>query len=655
MKIILLSFLLLSPVFLFAQDFNDTFITNEEMDLKSYEKDPDAPAVVLKEFGDTRITDDEQANIIFKYHAKIKIFKNKGFDQGNVVIPVYFADNNNFESVSDIEATTYYKDDNGMIQSQILDKSKIFREKSSKHWGLIKFAMPNIREGSVIDYRYTLKSPFRFNLRKWEFQSSIPKLYSEYLVHIPAAFEYNVALTGPLKLSKNEGVLEKDCFNMGANVKADCSKITYRINNVPGFVEEENMTSPGNFRSAINFELAQVIDYKGIKHKVTQEWKDIELLLKRHESYGSQLKKKDLFKDQVSKIIANTAGEYSMAKGVYNYIKGWYKWNQQTDIMSESLKKAYESHSGSIADINLSLAAALSAAGLKPETVILSTRDNGFVSKLYPTLSNFNYVIVKLDIEGKTYLLDASEPLLPFGLLPLRCINDQGRVISLDKPSYWIDMVASQKETKLFNADLILQDNGKLVGTITKISMGYEAFNKRKTIKSFNSVDEFVEDFDEKWPKTKILKSQIVNLDSLDNSLNEIYTVEMDAFDNLNSDKFYFNPFFLNRLIENPFKLSKRSYPVDLGAMVDTRININVTLPKKFSLVGQPDDLALSLPNEGGKFVSSTLKEDNKFRFSETKLLNKSIYAPEEYASLKEFYNKIVQLQKTDIVFQKSK
>ncbi|MDB5120872.1 MAG: hypothetical protein JWN56_2090 [Sphingobacteriales bacterium] len=655
MKKYLLIIFILYSFQLKAQDFKEWTISQAEMEMKSYSKDTSANAVVLNEFGDARITDDDQENIQFKYHTKIKIFKSKGFSNGDILIPIYYGDNNTFETVKDIEAITFYKDNNGMIQKQSFDASKVFKEKKNKHWTYIKFAMPNLQEGCVIEYKYTLRSPYHHTLRKWDFQSELPKVYSEYLVHIPAVYEYNVSLTGPLKLSKNEALLEKDCYSPGGGFKADCSKITYRMENIPAFVIEENMTAPENFLSAINFELSLITDSRGLKHKITQDWKDVDALLKKYEYFGSQIKKKDLFKDQVVTLLADKTDGLSKAKAVYEYIKAWFKWNNQEEKYSESIKKAYESHTGSSGDINLSLAAALNAAGLNPETVILSTRNNGFVNKLYPTLSNFDYVVVKLDIEGKTYLLDATEPLLPFGLLPLRCINDQGRVISFTKPSYWIDMVASQKRTKHYIADLTLQDNGKFKGTITKFSMGYEALGQRKIIKNFNSLEEFVENLDEKLPKIKILKSEISNLDSLEKPLGEVYTIEMDAFDNLNKEKFYFNPFFMDRIPENPFKLNERSYPVDLGAVEDSRIIINITLPDKFSVINQPVNLSLALPDGGGRFISNTLEEGNKFTFSEIKQLSKAIYTSEEYPALKELYNKIIQLQKTDIIFQKAK
>ena len=285
--------------------------------------------------------------------------------------------------------------------------------------------------------------------------------------------------------------------------------------------------------------------------------------------------------------------------------------------------------------------------------MILSTRDNGNINKLYPTLGNFNYVVAKVNIEDKSYLLDASDPQLPFGLLPLHCINDQGRVMSLNKPSYWIDMIASEKESSIYNLILTLQENGKLKGSVTTFSMGYEAYNKRVKINEFNTVDEYYEDRDEQLTKIKILKTDSVNLDSLNQPLAERYDIEIDAFDNLNKEKFYFNPFFVHKLNENPFKLIERSYPVDMGASSDSRTTITITIPDKFEIISKPDDTSISLPNNGGKYFCKTEINGNQFIFSELLQLNKAIYQPEEYPYLKELYNRMIQLQKSDIVFKK--
>src|SRR5690606_34800525 len=118
---------------------------------------------------------------------------------------------NNAEKISDITATTY-NIENGKVTQVKLEKSAIFEENYDENHTLAKFTFPNIKEGSVITYSYTLESPYIYKYKDWEFQSDIPKLYSEYNTSIPANYEYNIKLVGTLKLIRNEQKLVKDCL-----------------------------------------------------------------------------------------------------------------------------------------------------------------------------------------------------------------------------------------------------------------------------------------------------------------------------------------------------------------------------------------------------------------------------------------------------------
>ncbi|WP_407427824.1 DUF3857 domain-containing protein [Arcticibacter sp.] len=656
MKGSLLGVLLFLASFLtvYAQDFEFAQLNPEELDLKKYAADTTANAVVLREFGTARISNGFRTPLIFDYHVRIKIFNSKGFDQGDVIIPVYKTDNDQFESVSKIKAVTISQDQNGNVVRTPLDDRKVFKENKNKHWDHVKFAMPNMRDGCIIEYSYQLESPYVFNFRNWVFQWDIPKMYSEYIARIPAVYNYNVALKGSQPLTTNKAELEKECFTPGGGVKADCSKLFYVMENIPALVEEDYMTASSNFRSAITFELSDYVDYTGVKRKVTQEWKDIDLELKREALFGSQIKKTDLFKERLEPVLRGTTDELSKAKAVYGYIQKWFKWNNSRHFYSEDgIKKALEKHSGNVADINLSLLAALGAAGVDADAVLLSTRENGIINKLYPVLSDFNYVVAKVNIGDKSYLLDATDPLLPFGLLPIRCINDQGRVVSLSKPSYWTDLKASQKESKVYSLNLILAETGKIKGTITGYSMGYEAYNKRSAIKKFTSLEEYVENLDEKMPRIKILGFDLKNVDSLDHSLVETYEVEIDAYDNLDKEQFSFNPYFMDPIQENPFKLNSRSYPVDWGAPSDTRVSVVLNYPDTFELASKPGNVGLALPDGGGRYMASMEQANNQLTLSQMTQLNKSIYLAHEYPALKELFNRIVQTQKAEVIFRK--
>ena len=317
------------------------------------------------------------------------------------------------------------------------------------------------------------------------------------------------------------------------------------------------------------------------------------------------------------------------------------------------MRKAVASHTGNAAEVNFSLFGALKSAGLNPEAVLLSTREHGVVNKLYPIITGFNYVVVKLDIGGKSYLLDATDPMLPFGMLPLRCLNDQGRVMSLDKPSYWIDMNTPQKEDDVYQLDLTLLNDGNMKGTITHYYMGYAAYKQRKEIRKFNSTDEYIESLNEKSNRLKIVGSEIANLDSLDLPLSEKFTIEIKDRPLTDNSRFGFNPIIEDRLTINPFKLADRTYPVDWGMPSSTRYTVTMHLPNNYSVESDPHPAGFTLPDNGGNFLTTYLADDNSFTFSYLMKFNKSIYSPAEYPYLKEFYNKMILAEKSEIMLKK--
>jgi transglutaminase-like putative cysteine protease len=655
-KLLLLFAFASASLQMLAQDFPYGEVDSKALDMKKYDKDTSAHAVVLNEYGTSKIIidNDDYSKLIFQYHVSIKLFDKKEFDRGTIEIPVYAGDRDIYEDVREIKGTTFYKDESGNVKKAELDPKQVFRTKEDAHRSLLKFAMPGLRDGCVIEYTYTLASPYFEYFRSWRFQDDIPKVHSEYEVHIPGFWTYNISLKGSLKLSLNKAEVEKTCLTYGT-AQCDCSHMTYAIDDIPAFVAEDYMTSERNFLSIINFELVEYTKIQGgAKVRFAKEWKDIDYQLRNDNLFGGQLKRKELMKDRVNPVVAGKTDSLDKAKAVYQYIQKNIKWNEFGEFESDDgIKKALDNRTGNSADINIALVTGLNAAGIPAQAVLLSTRSHGSINYLYPGIGNFNYVIAKTDIGGKTYFLDATDPLLPFGVLPLRCLNDKGRVFSLDKPSYWVEIDTKQRESTTDALELTLGENGKLKGTLTRYSSGYSGYEKRQEIKKFNSTDEYVEDLEGKLPKIKILKSSFSNIDSLDKPLGEIYEIEMDAFDNLNHNQLVFNPFLFNRILTNPFKLAERDYPVDWGMPSDERYILTMHLPQQFAVDNPPQPASFAMPNNGGKFLTGFDNNNGVFTFSNVKQFNKSVYGPEEYPYLKELYNKIILSEKNELVFKK--
>lgn len=275
MRVVLIALLLTSlSIAAVAQQYGFPFGKTlfDELTMTTYERDTSASAVVLNEFGNAYI-ESENYNLIFNYHVKIKILKKDGLSQADIAIPLYKSASGKKEEIKDIKASTFNLVNN-RIEESSLDVRNVFTEDLNKYWDQKKFALPNVRVGSVIEIVYTIESPFIFNFRKWEFQADIPKIQSEYWARIPGNYVYNITLKGFLKLTKNENSLISKCITIGSGYNAgsaDCAQYKFAIKNVPAFIEEDYLTAKSNYLSAINFELSEIRHFDGRVDKITKE------------------------------------------------------------------------------------------------------------------------------------------------------------------------------------------------------------------------------------------------------------------------------------------------------------------------------------------------------------------------------------------------
>ena len=627
-------------------------VTYRELEIKSYKQDTSAVAVVLNEFGEAHI--DNEYNLILDYHIKIKILKKAGSVQADFEIPLR-KNNGREEIIKNIMASSF-NIENGSMKEMKLETKNIFKEDRSKYRNVQKFAIPNVREGSVIEVRYRLESPFIYNFRTWIFQTDIPKIKSEYWASIPANYIYNMSLRGFLKLNKNEVELVSNCFEPGGGMKADCSLSKWAMQDIPAFVKEDYMTASTNFISTINFELSEIHHFDGRKDKITKEWKDAEKELKDDTKFGVQLKRgKDIVDGTVDQLIKGETDPLVKARKIYDFIRYWYRWNDVYGIYSEfGIKKAFDTKIGNVGDINLSLIAALRYAELDVETMLLSTRSNGLVTELYPILSDFNYVIAKFNVGDKVYLLDATDDFLSFGLLPERCLNGKGRVFGA-KESYWYDIKPIDKEKSLAIFNLTLDPSGIIRGTIQYSYFGYKAASQRSKLSTFSSQQKYIDGIKKNLPTVDIKHFEFQHVDDLGKALVLKLEVEIEAFDNLDANSFLFNPFIGERWESNPFKSSERLYPVDFGAPLDDVIVFSLTYPEDFMLDELPQKVALALPNNGGRYLYDVQQMNNRLMLNHSLQISKTIFTATEYHYLKELFNHVIQVQRLDLVFTRKK
>jgi hypothetical protein len=165
-------------------------VSPEDFAPKVYSIDSNANAIVIADIGSSRIVGNTKGwfSLEYKRYRRVRLLNKNGFDIASEEIPLY-SNGQDEEKLSDIRAVTYNLE-NGKVVETKMDKDNIFKDKLDKNLVVKKFTFPNIKEGSIIEYEYTITSDYLRNLQPWEFQGNYPTLWSEYDLRLPSFFNY---------------------------------------------------------------------------------------------------------------------------------------------------------------------------------------------------------------------------------------------------------------------------------------------------------------------------------------------------------------------------------------------------------------------------------------------------------------------------------
>ncbi len=653
MKISLFYLLIALPIVVQAQkyQFPYTFskISQDELKMATYALDSSANAVVLYEHGNTIVTHNNNdvflRNTVYK---KIKILTKNGEDHATVSIYIYNDDNQNREKVKKLKAVTY----NYNEPPSFLSDEKIFTNTINDNWKEVTFTFPNVKPGSVLEYQYDLDSEFFFNFTGWAFQSDIPKLYSEFHASIPGNWVYNRHLNGVIPLNINESIIQKNCFSLTIGTTADCEELTYAMRDVPAFVEEEKFsTAKSNYLSKIKFELAEIRRTDGTSRSYTTTWDKTDSKLKHEESIGKQLNEASFYSKNLPASIFEIADPIEKGKTIYTFMQKHFSLNTEDKSIYRDTdsKNAFKEGFGSASEINLALINALHSADIPAEIILISTRNHGYPTKLHPVMTDFNYLVAHVKINGKIYLLDASDKNLSFGMLPFKALNGYGRVLDFDKGSYWYDINSDIKTYKRQILVVKLNEDASLEGRLKETNNGYFSIQKRETINA--NKEEYLIALQNENKNLEVLEYHHENLDDLNKPLIEEFDIKLNAAE-IVGNNIYISP-FINKIVKNPFQLKQRSYPVDFGFTTNESFIAEIEIPENYRVTALPKAISLKLPNNGGTFSSTVKIANHKITIFNKIDLKKTVYSQQEYPYLKELYNQIIKTENSLITLEK--
>ncbi len=665
LRLTILSFI--CTVFAQAQQFELGKVSKAELEQKTHPTEPDAPAAILYENGTTYMDFDERNGftLVTETDVRIKIYTKEGYSWANKSVPYYIALNPK-ENVSFSKAVTYNLV-NGAIEKTKLKSEGEFDEQVNKFWARKKITMPNVKEGSVIEYRYVVTSPYTSSFPTWNFQNTIPVNFSTFVTKIPEYYTFKTNFRGSIfptqqqtSQHKTYNYVSKEHTTNSYNVTSTSFNsgsfeynefiTTYTARDMPSMKDENYVSNIKNYMSSIEHELSAVKYPNSPVKNYSTTWDDVVKTIYDSEDFGGELKKTGYFEDDIPALIAGMNGNAEKAAAIFNYVKQRMHWNEFTGYRcDDGVRKAYKDKVGNIAEINLMLTAMLRFAGITANPVLVSTRDNGVA--IFPNRTAFNYVVCAVEDKNNIILLDATDKYSLPDILPVRALNWVGRLVRENGSSEQVDLMPKNNSKDVVTVLATLDNTGKLSGKIRDQYFDYNAFLYRVR-NSGLAKDAYLEKLEKKLNGIEVDQYTAVS-DDFSKPVTESYAFSHNAASEIIGDKIYLDPLLFFTQKENPFKQDKREYPVDFVFPNQDKYMLTITLPDGYAVETMPAPTSVEMLENLGSFRFNITNSGKQIQIAATIDINQAVIGAEDYETLKSFYKAIIDKENEKIVLKK--
>ncbi|MCY1479434.1 hypothetical protein D3C87_342920 [compost metagenome] len=621
-------------------------VTIDELRERVHPKDTTAVAAILFKKGKTYFDLNYEGYwiVITEVELKIKIYKKEGYAFANQQIPYYAGEK--LVKVSFDDAVTY-----NLVGDKI-EKTKLksdgeFTEKITENYSYKKITLPNVKEGSVIEYKYTVRTPNFASFSDWYFQYPIPANHVEYKVSVPDLFSYNTYIKGYLTIDQATPTTAKR-KGRSFNEKT----FFYSIDNVKAVKQESYVNNIENYIPTLQMELASTSFWRGGVKSYATDWSSVAKSIYNSEDFGGELKTTSYFEKDLETLLKDITSREMKIKMIFNYVKSRMNWNGRNSYFSHfGVENAYAEKVGNVAEINLMLTAMLRYAGIEANPVLVSTRSNGIA--LFPNLTAYNYVITAVELANEELLLlDATTKNALPNILPIEALNWTGRMIRKDKSSVEVDLMPKVNSKEITNVMASIEPDGKIIGKTRQQYYDYNAYLFREHSLTLPK-DKYLEEIEKLYKGIEIGEYLTANDNDLSKPLMENYNfIHNNIVEHIGS-KFYFSPMLYYAKTENPFKDEEREYPIDFNYPRQDKYSFTISIPDGYEIESLPAPIAISTKENIGSFKYNISKVGRQIQLTTLFEINYSNVSADFYDTLRDFYKKMIEKQNEKVVLKK--
>ncbi|MFV8467235.1 DUF3857 domain-containing protein [Flavobacterium sp. LB1P62] len=652
-------FLLLMVSVVKAQELKLVKVTIAELEEKQYSKDTVAVAAILYKKGRTFFTYNVKTGFAanHEFTFRIKIYKKEGLHWADFEVPYYIGYEKLKEDYLTFNDAVTYNLEGGTIVKTKLNNEGSFKTKVNENWKKASISLPNVKAGSIIEFSYLLKSENIVKFPVYDIQYTIPVKYSEYRTEVPEYYIYKTLLKGYVDVQseskyENGSVNYNNEYNQSNTMRYKQINNSYIAKDVPAIKEEEYVDNLKNYKASIHNELERTRFPESPVKDYTITWEGVAKTIFESKDFGEQLKVSSFLINDLGLILKDIDSKEERLKVIFKFVQEKMNWNNEYGYYTDKgVLKAYADRTGNVAEINFILISMLRLAGISADPVLISTIEHGV--PVFPSRTDFNYVVAMAEIDDKQILLDATHNYTTQNILPLNALNWKGRLIKQDGTSNEINLVPTVPSVVNYNLSAKVYASGEISGEIKSRKSNYEAYRFRDKYAGMNS-DSYIEKLEHSYNGIEISKYTIVNKNTdLLKPVDESFAFKSTNQSEIIGEEIFLNPLLFFTLHKNPFVQDKRKMPIYFGYPIQNRYNISIEIPEGYQVESLPKGINLSMGDGSFSFKYFLEKKENRIQIvvqSETK---NAVVSAEDYLMLKDFYQQIMYKQKEKIVLKK--
>ena len=640
--------------------------SKEELSLTSYAPDTTATAIYLFHQGQSDFVYHDGFQLTTEHWVRIKILKPQGVSYADVSVPYYSPTDRDEgqERASDIEGCSYNMENGKCIKTSMKRESISF-ERINNLYKMLKFSLPAVKEGTVIEYHYKLYSDYFSHIDNWMMQEELPMLYNQYKITIPHVFIYNIELRGKdyIQVKQRDSSIHATEREGGsAGVSKDfivsAQETTFTSRNLPAIRQDEPYCwCPEDYKVQVSFDL-QGTQFTPNEYKpYSQKWEDVDnqLLKPENTQFGKYLSFTNPFRPETKQAYNSEMSFEEKIICAFQILKKKMAWNGRYQLYSKELEKVIPKGNGSNADLNFILISILKDFGLEAYPVVLSRRSSGMLPYNFPSLQKLNtFIVAVYDINKQKYVfLDGSMDVPALNILPLELSVNKARILSPKEKEEkkWVNVMALADNKSFMKIEARLEGN-QVKGHRSTILYGQEAVEYQANEK--HKQDSIVSNPESNGSlKNKLTVTNLkVKKQENDRALIEEefdFVLQTDRTD----DHLYINPMLFPHLKSNPFIQTERVLPIEFPYPYKFTMLTTLTLPEGYEVEETPQPQVIRTQGDGLQCKYMIQRQGNTISLNYIFYLKEPIFLTEQYKQLQELWTKVIEKNNEILVLKK--